>query len=145
MKISNESNNLINKCLDRLVSRYTGLEDEVVTDIHFQPLFQTGELLIFDDEDEVLDHLDIPEIRGLNNRSAVKEVEVLLHKSLENHRKQFESLSILKPFSFVMVDADKETICELLLIDDELIMANDELLKDLDKDLDDFLKQLLAD
>ena len=49
----------------------------------------------------------------------------------------------LKTYSFVLVDEEKETVAELLLIDDDTILVNDELLKGLDKELDDFLKDLL--
>ena len=55
----------------------------------------------------------------------------------------FEKITILKPYSFVLVDEEKETVAELLLIDDDTILVNDELLKGLDKELDDFLKELL--
>ena len=41
------------------------------------------------------------------------------------------------------VDEAKETIAELLLVDDDTILVNDELLKGLDKELDEFLKELL--
>ena len=51
--------------------------------------------------------------------------------------------TILKPYSFVLVDEEKETIAELLLVDDDTILVNDELLKGLDKELDEFLKELL--
>ncbi|GAE16949.1 hypothetical protein JCM6292_3463 [Bacteroides pyogenes JCM 6292] len=50
---------------------------------------------------------------------------------------------ILKPYSFVLVDEEKETVAELLLIDDDTLLLNDELLKGLDKELDNFLKELL--
>lgn len=52
-------------------------------------------------------------------------------------------MTILKPYSFVLVDEEKETIAELLLVDDDTILVNDELLKGLDKELDEFLKELL--
>ena len=55
----------------------------------------------------------------------------------------FDKLNILKPYSFVLVDEDKETIAELLLMDDDTLLVNDELLKGLDEELDTFLKDLL--
>ena len=55
----------------------------------------------------------------------------------------FEKITILKPYSFVQEEEAKETVAELLLIDDDTILVNDELLKGLDKELDDFLKELL--
>jgi len=42
-----------------------------------------------------------------------------------------------------LVDEDKETVAELLLVDDDTILVDDELLKGLDKELDEFLKNLL--
>ena len=52
-------------------------------------------------------------------------------------------VTILKPFSFVLVDDDRETIAELLLMDDDTLLVNEELLKGLDEELDSFLKELL--
>jgi hypothetical protein len=37
----------------------------------------------------------------------------------------------------------KETIAELLLMDDDTLLVNEELLKGLDEELDSFLKELL--
>lgn len=45
----------------------------------------------------------------------------------------------MKPYSFVLVDEDRETVAELLLVDDEdTLLLNDELLKGLDEELDAF-------
>ncbi len=38
---------------------------------------------------------------------------------------------------------NKETIAELLLMDDDTLLVNEELLKGLDEELDSFLKELL--
>ena len=55
-----------------------------------------------------------------------------------------DKLCLLKPFSFVLVDDEKETVAELLLVDDEeTLLLNEELLKGLDEELDAFLKDLL--
>ena len=58
----------------------------------------------------------------------------------------FDNLCLLKPYSIVRVDEDKETVAELLLMDDEdKLLLDDELLKGLDEELDAFLKDLLKD
>ena len=41
------------------------------------------------------------------------------------------------------MDDEKETIAELLLMDDDTLLVNEELLKGLDEELDSFLKELL--
>ena len=54
-------------------------------------------------------------------------------------------MSILKPFSFVLEDEDKESLEELYLVDDEVVMINPELMAGLDEDLNDFMEKLLKD
>ena len=59
-------------------------------------------------------------------------------------RFRYSSFTRFLAFSFVLVDEDRETVTELLLIDDEdTLLLNDELLKGLDEELDAFLKDLL--
>ena len=66
-----------------------------------------------------------------------------MYKRQLKNRGAFDKLTIMKPFSFVLVDDDKETIAELLLLDDDTLLVNEELLKGLDEELDAFLKDLL--
>jgi hypothetical protein len=54
-------------------------------------------------------------------------------------------MAILKPFSFVLEDEDKESLEELYLVDDDTAILHEELMVDLDKDLDDFLDKLLKE
>ena len=55
-----------------------------------------------------------------------------------------DNVVLMKPYSFTLVDEDKETVAELFLVDDDTLMLNDdELLKGLDEELDSFLKELL--
>ena len=51
MKLSSESVSVINHSLDKLVSRFSNPEDEIVTDIHLQPVFETVEIVMFNYED----------------------------------------------------------------------------------------------
>ena len=54
-------------------------------------------------------------------------------------------MSILKPYSFVLEDDDKEKIEELYLVDDDTVILQEELMAGLNKDLDDFLDHLLKE
>ena len=56
-----------------------------------------------------------------------------------------EQMSILKPFSFVLEDDDKESIAELYVIDDNMVIIDPDLMEGLDEDLNNFLDKLLAD
>ena len=52
-------------------------------------------------------------------------------------------MSIMKPFSFVLEDEDKEPVAELYIVDGDTVIIDPDMMPDLDKDLDDFLKHLL--
>ena len=56
-----------------------------------------------------------------------------------------ENMSILKPFSLVLEDDDKETVAELYLVDDETVIIDPDLMEGLDDDLNSFLENLLKD
>ena len=54
-------------------------------------------------------------------------------------------MSILKPFSFVLEDDDKESLAELYVVDDETVIIDPDLMEGLDDDLNNFLNTLLKD
>lgn len=116
----------------------------VVTDIYLQPLHDSSELRIYDD-DEDLAVVSIPQLNDISEEVFYVEMEKQLRKSLQQIDKleSLETLSIWKPFSFVMVDEEKETYYELMLIDDDTALVSQALLEGLDKELDDFLNDLL--
>lgn len=146
MKLSQASLSLIETTVKQAVSPYTcGCEQTIVTDIHLQANQSSGELTIFNDDDEELACIAIEEwmtYEGDGFYEGVERIFSTLLCSMKNGG-DFDRLTILKPFSFVLVDDDKETIAELLLMDDDTMLVNDELLKGLDEELDAFLKDLL--
>lgn len=116
----------------------------VVTDIYLQPLHDSAVLRIYDDDEE-LAVVSIPQLNDIPEDVFYVEMEKQLRKSLQQIDKleSLETLSIWKPFSFVMVDDDKETYYELMLIDDDTALVSQTLMEGLDKELDDFLSDLL--
>ncbi len=125
------------------LSKYLNKEDKVTTDILIQP-GQNGEVIIWDDDSQlsqgfVEDTTDIPEEDFYN------QMEGKLRAVLDELNKEmpFDTLAIWQPFSFVLVDQDKESITELMLIDQDTQLASHALMEGLDQELDDFLKHLL--
>ena len=148
MKLSTQSHSLIESALKEAVSRFAmGCEQTVVTDIHLLPKQGSGELIIFDDDDEELARVIIEEWVDYDNDDFYENVERMLRAAVNQLQECgcISNLPLLKPYSFVLVDEDRETIAELLLIDDDTLLVNHELLEGLDEELDDFLKQLLED
>lgn len=147
MKMSEQSHASIVSALKTALCRYTSEGDEtVVTDIHLQPNSESGELIIFDDDDQELSRTIINEWVEYESDDFYTVVEPILRAEVEALKEsgKLEKLCLMKPYSFVLVDEDKETVAELLLVDeDDTLLLNDELLKGLDEELDAFLKDLL--
>lgn len=147
MKMSEQSRASIVSALKTALCRYTSEGDEtVVTDIHLQPNSESGELIIFDDDDQELSRTIINEWVEYESDDFYTVVELILRAEVEALKEsgKLEKLCLMKPYSFVLVDEDKETVAELLLVDeDDTLLLNDEVLKGLDEELDAFLKDLL--
>jgi len=146
MKKNDSSANIVCETIRRALKHYpVSNETEMVTDIYLQPLQATGELNIYDDDDQVLAHVQIGEWAAYEGDDFDDIIQSLLTSVLHEMKAQgeLEKVSILKPYSFVQVDEHKETITELLLVDDDMLLINDELLKGLDDELNSFLKDLL--
>lgn len=146
MKLSQSSSALLEETLKKAIGKYTcGCAQALVTDIHLQPNPNSGELSVFDDEEEELAHATIEEWTEYEGDDFYEHAERILSAQLYRMKNEgkLDKMAILKPFSFVLVDDDKETIAELLLMDDDTLLVNEELLKGLDEELDAFLKELL--
>ena len=146
MELSQHSRSLIESAIQRTLGRYSsGCEQTIVTDIHIQPNPTTGQLYIFDDEDKELAFANIDEWSSYEGDDFYECIERSLRNILCQIKEngELDNLTILKPYSFVLVDEDKESISDLLLVDDDTLLLNSELLQGLDEELDDFLRELL--
>ena len=147
MKLSAQSHTSIVSAIQKALNDYSSkYEASLVTDIYLQPNPQSGELNLYNDDDELLACLPVSEWVEANPENFYPDAEMSLKKVLNQLREEgaLASLKILKPYSFVLVDGEKETVAELMLMDDDgTVLLNDELLKGLDDELDAFLKNLL--
>ena len=146
MKLSQQSLSIIESAIQKAVAKYTcNCEQTAVTDFHVQPDQTSGQLNVYNDDDEELANVMVEEWATYDGDDFLENIEPGLRSILCRMKDagDFDKVTILKPYSFVLVDEDKETVTELLLVDDDTMLVNDELLKGLDKELDDFLKELL--
>ncbi len=145
MKLNISSQTLIQQAIRNAVKSGNDVLPSVITDIHLQPNPMNGELTIMDDDDSILDQVVIEEWRDYEGKDFYKRAESLLRALLIQMKEagEFDVTAILNPFTFVLLDEDKETITDLLLIDEDTILVNEELLKGLNEELDSFLKNLL--
>lgn len=117
-------------------------EANVMTDIHFRVTQETGELMAFDDNDEEINRCIIEDWIDNTDDNFFDEIPSIFRKCLDKMKGTVESMSILKPFSFVLENDEKESIAELYLVDDETVIIDPDLMQGLNEDLDDFFKKL---
>lgn len=82
---------------------------------------------------------------GNTDEDFYQQIPSILRKCIEKLKDTVENMSILKPFSLVLEDDDKETVAELYLVDDETVIIDPDLMEGLDDDLNSFLEGLLKD
>ena len=147
MELGKQSQKVIQDALKTALGKLAELGGQMtmITDIHLQPCMGTGELLVFDDEDNELACVGVAEWSDCVPESFYTEVAQQLRPMIERLERDglVENLPLAKPYSFVLVDDERETVTELLLVDDDTLMLSDGLLKGLDEELDAFLKELL--
>ncbi|MBP8776630.1 MAG: hypothetical protein KBH23_01385 [Bacteroidaceae bacterium] len=147
MKVSKESFTQIESAIQEALAPYKKSEQGIVTDIHLMISGDSGELTILDDDDQELGKVIIPE--WVDNRDENFELgcqQVLTNKLQRmKEEKAFEDLDLVKPYSFILLNDDKETLADLLLIDDQNIILSDELLAGWESDLDSFLERLMEE
>jgi len=147
MRLSESSFQEIKTLLTEVINGFRRPQEQsVVTDIHIMPVRETGEVTISDDDNDLAttclsDLVEIPEedfyqVMEKALRSILKEID---------SNQPLEDLAIWKPFSFVLVDDDRETVAELMLFDEDNTLLSQSLMQGLDEELDGFLKQLLSD
>ena len=131
--------------IGQALSKYRqSTENTLVTDIYLQPVRSSSELLVYDDEEE-LKVISVPQLNDMAADTFYADMENILRKTLQliDSSDSLDSLSVWKPFSFVMVDEDSENFYELMLMDDDTMLVSQTLMEGLDKELDDFLYELL--
>ena len=136
----------IERAIRKIADKFPPSEEaNVMTDIHFRVTQETGELMAFDDNDEELNRCIIEDWIDNKDDDFFQQIPSVFRKCLDKMRNTVENMSILKPFSFVLENDDKESVAELYLVDDETVIIDPDLMQGLNEDLDDFFKKLFED
>lgn len=139
----------IQRALRHVATRFPEGQEPVLTDISIRVFPHSGELRFYDDEENELMRIVIPEwIHGSRDESFYQKVTPIIRNAVDGVRKEvLDHMSLLRPYSFVLQDEDGETIdSDLYLVDDdETIVLSGDLLEGLDEDLDSFFENLMKE
>ena len=133
----------IERFLKKVAQKFTADDcDMPMTDIHLRVSQDSGDLMAFDDSDVEITRCVIDQWIDNKSDNFYQEIATILRSSLNRIKDIVENMSIMKPYSFILEDDDKNNIAELYLVDDDIAIIGGDLMHDLDNDLDNFLKDL---
>ena len=138
----------IQRALRHVATRFPQEQEPVLTDISLRVYPHSGEVRFFDDEENELMRIVIPEwIKGSREEDFYQKVTPILQEAISGVRQEvIDNMSLLRPYSFVLQDEDGETLSDLYLVDDqETMILSGTLLEGLDDDLNTFFENLMKE
>ncbi len=143
------------RMLQKTIQKYPLVEEPVVmTDIHIRINQETGDVMVYNDDDEELTRVVIDEwIDNTDDEdvffaSAAKQIRQLLlsHNEGDSQQALGNTLGVIMPYSFVLENEQGEHIEELFIADtDDTIIIGGPFMQGLEEDLDDFMKKLMEE
>lgn len=144
-KATEQTTQQIERFLKKIAQKFPPREDSsIVTDIHVRVSQGSGEMLAFDDDDNEVTRCVVEQWINNNDEDFYNGVEQTLISTFSTLSTIADSLGILKPYSFVLENDDKDTIAELYIADDDTVIIGKDLMEGLDSDLNLFLEKLLG-
>ena len=149
MNLTPTSAAALQETLHKVAALYAGDDEDqlISTDFYLQPLREEGRLVVLNDNDEEIARVEVPEWKDYASEGFYDVVKRQLTAAIEeaNAEGELERLAVWMPYSFVLVDAERETIADLLLVDDDTLLVKKGLLAGLDEELNKFIEDLLND
>ncbi len=146
IKPSEQTTQQIERFLKKIAQKFPANEDtSLVTDIHVRVSQDSGEMVAFDDDDKEITRCVVEQWIGNTDEDFYDNVERVLHNTIKAFDVVADNLGILKPYSFVLENDDKESVGELYIADDDTVIIGKDLMEGLDSDLDSFLDTLLKE
>lgn len=146
MKTSEQTLLQIGRMIRKITEKFPSSEEAtIMTDIHIRVTQGTGEVTAFNDDDVEITRCVVEQWIDNNDNDFYEQIIPACKKGIDKNKKQIEEMALLRPFSFVLENEDRETISELYLVDDEMVIIDPDLMEGLDQDLNDFLEKLLKD
>ena len=146
MKATEQTIQQLERALRKVTDKFPAtVEATVLTDIHIRVTQESGELMVFDDDERELWRCVVEQWIDNTDDNFYQSVTSILRTVIGKHKETVDNMSILKPFSLVLEDDNKEMVAELYVADDDTVIIDEELMAGLDKDLDDFFAKLISE
>lgn len=146
MKTSEQTIQQIERFIKKTIQKFPKNEDtSLLTDIHIRVSQDSGEMISFDDDDNEITRCVVEQWINNTDESFYQDVTSTLQSTLHRFRDVIDDMGIMKPYSFVLENEEKENISELYVSDDDTVIIGGDLMANLNDDLNSFLTELLGD
>ena len=144
MKASEETVAKLERVFKKIAQKLPATDDPVLmSDIHLCVSQDSGELLAYDDNDNEITRCVVDQWIDSKENDFYDMVAVVLRDELMRMHEVVENLGILKPYSFILENDEREHCAELYLVDSDIKIIGGDLMQGLEADLDKFLDNLL--
>lgn len=147
MNTNEQTLHQIERALKKTAEKFAAIsqEDAVLTDFYLLVRQESGELLVFDDDEHEITRCVVEEWIGNSSEDFYTVIQPVLQAALKRCAPLLEEMSVLRPCSFVLLDDEQQTVAELFLIDDDTMILGQDLMVGLSDDLDAFWQKLSAE
>lgn len=140
----------IRAAIQKACTGYKDASEDAVTDFYVNVTLDSGDLKIVDDDDRLLSQATIGEwadYKDEEDEELLSQIARDIRRELDRLDKEgyFNDIHVMRPYSFVLVDDEKEVIEDLYLADDDNVIIGSGLMEGLDAELDEFLDNLLGE
>ena len=111
MKATDQTLQQLERALRKVTEKFPLTEEaSLLTDIHIRVTQESGEVMVFDDDEQELTRCVVEQWIDNKDDNFYNDVASALRAVINKHKDSVDNMSILKPFSLVLEDDDKETI-----------------------------------
>ena len=136
----------IDRFLKKVTQKFISDEEpSVITDIHLMVSQDSGDLMAFDDDDKEISRCVIEEWIENKDDNFYENVITVLRARINYMSDIADNLCLLKPYSFVLENEDKEHVAELYVADDDISIIGGDIMQGWDQDLDEFFDKLMKE
>ena len=144
MRATEQTIQQVERFINKIAQKFpTQEEPTLFTDIHVRASQESGDLLAYDDDDNEITRCVVEQWINNIEENFYDSVTLILRKQLKNMSNVVDNLGILKPYSFVLENDDKENVAELYFADDNTVIIGGDIMPGLDEELEKFLDDLI--
>ncbi len=114
-----------------------------MTDILIHATPDTGEITVCDDDGNELARTVAEDLAENAEGDFYEELQPVLRRCIAALHTQLLNAPIMKPYDILLVNDDGETVANLYCVEDDTVVLDEEMIRKIDEDLDNFLEKLM--